>query len=207
MKKIIDIENWERKDHFNFFNAFDNPFFGITTTVDCTKAYDFCKTNNISFFLYYLHKSILAANKIENFRYRISENKVLVYNQVDASPTINRPNGTFGFSYMTFFENFSEFEKSAKKEIEKVQNTKGLIPATSSQNVIHFSSIPWINFTALSHAKNSKFKDSCPKISFGKMTVVNNQKQMPVSIHVHHGLMDGYHVSLFIDTFQKLLNE
>ena len=207
MKKIIDIENWERKDHFNFFNAFDNPFFGITTTVDCTKAYDFCKTNNISFFLYYLHKSLLAANKIENFRYRISENKVLVYSQVDASPTINRPNGTFGFSYMTFFENFSEFEKSAKKEIEKVQKTKGLIPATSSQNVIHFSSIPWINFTALSHAKNSKFKDSCPKISFGKMTVVNNKKQMPVSIHVHHGLMDGYHVSLFIDAFQKLLNE
>ena len=29
---------------------------------------------------------------------------------------------------------------------------------------------------------------------------------MPVSINVHHALMDGYHVGLFIEKFQKLLN-
>jgi chloramphenicol O-acetyltransferase type A len=31
----------------------------------------------------------------------------------------------------------------------------------------------------------------------------NGQLQMPVSIHVHHALMDGYHVGQFIDQFQK----
>jgi chloramphenicol O-acetyltransferase type A len=30
---------------------------------------------------------------------------------------------------------------------------------------------------------------------------------MSISIHVHHGLLDGYHVSLFIDEFQKQLNK
>jgi chloramphenicol O-acetyltransferase type A len=30
---------------------------------------------------------------------------------------------------------------------------------------------------------------------------------MPLSVHVHHALMDAYHVGLFIDEFQKLMNE
>ncbi len=29
---------------------------------------------------------------------------------------------------------------------------------------------------------------------------------MPVSIHVHHALADGYHVGLFVNKFQELMN-
>jgi chloramphenicol O-acetyltransferase type A len=39
------------------------------------------------------------------------------------------------------------------------------------------------------------------------MTEQNGVKTMPVSIHVHHGLMDGYHVGLFVDEFQRLMNQ
>jgi chloramphenicol O-acetyltransferase type A len=34
----------------------------------------------------------------------------------------------------------------------------------------------------------------------------NGKKTIAVSIHVHHGLMDGYHVGLFINCLQELLN-
>ena len=30
---------------------------------------------------------------------------------------------------------------------------------------------------------------------------------MPVSIHGHHALMDGYHVGEFVERLQNLLNE
>ncbi len=30
---------------------------------------------------------------------------------------------------------------------------------------------------------------------------------MPVSIHGHHGLMDGYHIGLFVERVQELWNE
>jgi chloramphenicol O-acetyltransferase type A len=39
------------------------------------------------------------------------------------------------------------------------------------------------------------------------MTEVNGRKQMPVSIHVHHALMDGFHVGQYIDLYQQLLSE
>ncbi|HAI84531.1 MAG TPA: chloramphenicol acetyltransferase, partial [Chitinophagaceae bacterium] len=57
------------------------------------------------------------------------------------------------------------------------------------------------DFTSLSHARSFSFADSCPKISFGKMTVNQDKRTMPVSVHVHHALMDGYHVAQFIDLF------
>ena len=206
MKKALDINSWTRKDHFNFFKQFEEQFFGVTVTIDCSKAYITCKQHSFSFFLYYLHASLQAANAIEPFRYRIDGDSVFIVDSVNASPTINRPDGTFGFAYIDFKESFNDFATEAQREIDKVRSSTGLIPAVAGENVIHYSSIPWINFTGLSHARSFSFKDSIPKISFGKTTELGNVRSMPVSIHVHHGLMDGFHVGQFIDLFQQLMN-
>ncbi len=207
MKKLIDIDNWKRKEHFLFFSKFEEPFFGVTVKVDCTTAYLKAKEKNISFFLYYLFRALKSSNEVENFRYRIIENKVYDFSTVNASPTINRPDGTFGFAYMDYFEDEKQFYEKALKEIENVKCTNSLLPAVSGENVIHFSAIPWLDFTSISHARSFSHPDSCPKISFGKMTENNGMKEMPVSIHGHHALMDGYHVGLFVDKFQDLLND
>ncbi len=205
MKQKLDIDNWTRKDQFHFFKQFEEPFFGVCVSVDCTRAYRQAKERGVSFFLYYLHGSLVAANETEPFRYRIAEGEVLVYDQVHASATINRPNGTFGFSYIDYYADFADFVGAAQVEIERVQNSTGLVPSGAGENVIHYSAIPWLNFTGLSHARRFLFPDSCPKISFGKVTEVAGSLQMPVSIHAHHALMDGYHVSQYVDRFQELL--
>ena len=205
MRHPVDMKSWPRKEHFEFFSRFEEPFFGITAEVDCTSAYEKAKANSQSFFLCYLHKALLAANFVEAFRYRIIEGQVWLYDQVNASPTINRPDGTFGFGYMNFEEDFKVFATNAAIEMERVRNTKGLEPALAGENVIHFSSIPWIRFTGLSHARSFSHPDSIPKISFGQMYEISGKRTMPVSVHVHHGLMDGYHVGLFLAHFQMLL--
>lgn len=206
MKQLLDLENWPRKDHFNFFNRFEEPFFGVVVEIDCTIAYDKCKKEGMGFFLYYLHQALVAAHAVENFRLRIEDGQIYIYDQVNASAVINRPDGTFGFSYIDYAPDFEVFQAGAKKEITRVQNSTGLVPAGSGDNVIHISAMPWLNFTSLSHARSFSFKDSCPKISFGKMTENKGKKTMPVSIHVNHALVDGYHVSLFVDEFQALMD-
>jgi chloramphenicol O-acetyltransferase type A len=206
MKTAIDINQWIRKDHYQFFSQFEEPFFGITAEIDCTIAYQFAKKHNLSFFLYYLYQALKTANTIENFRYRIIDNQVYLFNVINASPTIDRPDGTFGFSYMDYNDDEELFYANAKQVIEKVKREKGLIPAVSGENVIHFSAIPWINFTAISHARCFSFADSCPKITFGKITEQDDKKIMPVAVHVHHALVDGYHVGLFIEKFQEVMN-
>lgn len=207
MPKYLDIEKWERKEHFNFFKEFEEPFFGITVEIDCTKAYNKSKQKGPSFFLHYLHCSLVAANSVEAFHYRIENEKVIIHENINASATINREDGTFGFSYIPYFEDFNEFVIEAKKEIDRVRKTKELLPAQSGENVIHYSSIPWINFTSLSHARRYSTQDSCPKISFGKLFEKDGKKCFSMSIHAHHALMDARHVSEFIDTFQNIMNQ
>ncbi|WP_316734709.1 chloramphenicol acetyltransferase [Pedobacter aquatilis] len=206
MKEKIDINTWIRKDHFNFFNRFEEPFFGVTVDVDCTETYHEAKTSGVSFFQLYLHKSLVAANAIENFSYRISGDDVWKYDVINASATINRPNGTFGFGYIDYHEDFLAFREAAIAEIAKVESTTGLIPSASGDNVIHYSALPWLNFKSMSHARSFSHQDSCPKISFGQVRIENERRIMAVSIHAHHALMDGFHVSQFVDTYQKLLS-
>jgi chloramphenicol O-acetyltransferase type A len=49
--------------------------------------------------------------------------------------------------------------------------------------------------------------DSCPKFSFGKMTDEKGVKKIPMAVHVHHGLIDGHHLGLFFEEFERLMNE
>lgn len=209
MKNYLDLKNWPRTEHFHFFRKFDEPFFGVTVTIDCTKAYAEAKRLKTSFFLYYLHKTLIAANSVEALRYRVSDDKVVVWERIDASATISREDGSFGFSLIEFDPSFEVFSQKALVEIDRVKNTPGLFTRSfDNDNLIHFSAIPWLEFTSLSHARSYSFPDSCPKISFGKMMVSETGKQtMPMSIHVHHGLADGLHVGQFVDCFQENMDK
>ncbi|QNK64749.1 chloramphenicol acetyltransferase [Pedobacter sp. PAMC26386] len=206
MKQKVDIETWVRKEHFELFNTFDEPYYGVTVNIDCTKAYRYAKENNLSFFLYCMYQCLEAAQIIEPFKYRIEEGEVFIYDQVDAGSTIGRSNGTFGFIHLLYFPVLTEFIEVASKEVDVVKNATSLIRSPAN-NVIRFSSLPWINFTSISHAGNSAFKDTCPKISFGKMVESNGKRTMPMSVHVHHALVDGLHVGQFIDCLQELMNQ
>ena len=209
MKTLLDLENWPSKEHFLFFKQFEEPFFGLTVEIDCTKAYATAKQLGTSFFVYYLYKTLVAVNTIECFRYRINDDAVYIYDTIDVSATIMREDQTFGFSLIEYSPDFEVFATNAFQEIERIQNTSGLLTREfPNDNLIHFSAVPWINFTSLSHARSYTYPDSCPKISFGKMMIANDGKRtMSMSIHAHHGLMDGFHVSQFIDCFQELMNQ
>ncbi len=207
MKQKLNLETWNRKEHFLFFKQMEEPFFGITTTIDCTKAYEKSKELGVSFFTYYLHKTLVAVNQIESFRYRIVADEIYVFDTINASATILREDKTFGFSLIEFDSDLEKFTGITNKEIARIQTTTGLFTREFSENLIHFSALPWINFTSFSHARSFTWLDSCPKISFGKIMEGNGKKTFSMSVHVHHGLMDGFHVGQFVTLFQDLMNE
>ena len=64
--------------------------------------------------------------------------------------------------------------------------------------------IPWISFTSFTHARKPAKEDSVPKIVFGKYTKKNDSVKMPVSVEVHHSLMDGIHVGKFFEQFYAI---
>jgi len=208
MYKPIDFENWNRREHFEFFCKFDEPFWGINSEVDCTQAYRNAKAAGVPFFLWYLYRSLKAVNAVNELRYRILDGQVVCYDQIHSSATINREDGTFGFSFIEYKENDAEFYEAAEAEIAAVRACSGLRMTGETERLdsIHYSALPWFRFTGLTHARHFAIPDSAPKISFGKATEEQGKLMMPVAIFVHHGLADASHVAEHMDEFQNLLN-
>jgi chloramphenicol O-acetyltransferase type A len=208
MKKIIDFDTWIRKEHFEWFKDFDEPFWGIVSEVDCTQAYINAKKQDISFYHYYLHKSLMAVNLLDEFRVRIEDEKIVIYDKINASATLNNKDGLYAMSFIEYDEDLQTFCTNTKSEENRVSKITGLgvNSDTYRADVIHYSSVPWFKITGLTHARNFKFNDSVPKITFGKFEEINNKKIMNISINGHHGLIDGSHAGTYLNLFQGLLN-
>ncbi|WP_417557583.1 CatA-like O-acetyltransferase [Mesoflavibacter zeaxanthinifaciens] len=206
MLKTIDIENWERKQLFNHFANFKDPYFAVTIPFDVNKTYQFSKDNNLSFFGVYLHACMIAINSVENLKYRILEDKVVSYDVINASPTISRENKTFGFSFVNYDKNLDVFLNNLHLEKQRINNTDQLYPPKNGLDCIHCSALPWVDFSGHKEPV-SGLKDSVPKLAFGKAVKKNNQLKMNVAISVNHALADGYHIGLFSEIFQKHLNK
>ncbi len=207
--KEIDIEKWNRKEHFEFFSKMANPYFGIITELDCSNAYKKTQENGQSFFSYYLHKSMIAVNSVEELKLRIVENKIISFDKINAGFTVGRQDGTFGFAFANFSEDFETFNTEVQEEIKAVQNSIGLRLNDDDvkKDLIRHSTIPWTSFSGLLHPTNFDRTESVPKITFGKFSIREGKKFLPVSIEAHHGLVDGFHFAKYLEEFQMQLNK
>jgi chloramphenicol O-acetyltransferase type A len=200
----IDLKTWERAPLYEFFGSFSEPFHGVCLRVDCTEAFRYAKDLRISVFLTLLHRSLAAANQVENFRTRIVDRVVLKYTTIHGGSAVGRSNGTIGFGYYAYRPELVEFVQEASLEVERVRHRNDLERRTG-QDLIRFSVLPWFDFTSISHARDLATQDSAPRITFGKIAETGGRCTMPVSIHVHHALADGMHVAQFIEQFERYL--
>jgi chloramphenicol O-acetyltransferase type A len=204
-RQKIDLRTWERAAVFDFFRTFTEPLHGVCIRVDCTATYRYAKDQGLSVFLSLLHRALAAAQQTENFRIRIVDGEVWRYRQIHGDSAVDRPNGTIGFAYYRFHPDLDAFVHEAVPEVQRVRQRNDL-ELSPVQNLIHFSVLPWFDFSSISHARNFAPDDSVPRITFGKITETEGRRTMPVSIHVHHALADGLHVAQFVEHFQDFLN-
>lgn len=205
--KQLNTNNWSRIKQYEFFKQYDNPFFNICTKLDVTELLNTTKLSGQSFSISMLYASIYIANQIEEFKYRLKDDGVVVYDSIYAGSTLLNDDKTFSFCYFDYFNNFSEFNQFAQKQIDL--NHKGLLEfdgRNDDLDIIHYSVIPWIAFTSFSHPRNYKTNDSIPKIVFGQYHEEDGRFSMPISLEVHHALMDGYHLGQYLSELQKLID-
>jgi chloramphenicol O-acetyltransferase type A len=206
MKEFVDLNKWKRASAFRHFITYQNPYFGITTTIDCTKAYNRAKALGVSFFLYYFYVSLKTANGIPEFRMRIDGEKPVIYDKVNGSPTILRDDREMGYAMLEYEDTLKAFLPKAEKEILRVKAMASLDTSKDCPETIYYSILPWITFTSVEHPMDMHNSQGIPILTFGKMSDEQGKKIMPLAVHAHHALMDGLHIARFIGSFQDNLN-
>ncbi len=231
MKTRIDLATWKRREHFAFFMQMDEPFHGVVTNLDCTWARAHCRELGHSFFHFYLHKILHAVNDTPAMRMRLEQQAaeanavadsdsaatphpigVVQYAQIHANATIARADHTFGFCAINFEPDFAVFSAQARPAMQRVIQTSGLCVDvnTARADAIHFSVLPHVRFTGLTHARRFGSLDSAPKITVGACFTEDRNSMLrdwlPVATFAHHALVDGHDVGLFLARLQQLLD-
>jgi len=201
--KLINIETWERKDHFYFFKKMKIPYFNVTGDIDVTSLVHFCKKEKISFYACCVYFISRTCNEIESFKLRIREDKVILHDSVNPAPTYMKEN-LFHFYKTHYQENLKHFLEEHQASLMNIK--KDLSEDKNLDSLIFMTYIPWISFTGISHPMNHDESDSIPRIAWGKYKTQENSFLMPLSIQGHHSLMDGYHVGLYFEHIQKLIS-
>lgn len=208
MAEYLDVANWARRDLFEFFRSYDNPYFNICTRLDVTKLLALLRQRpGVSVSLAYHYFALRIANEIEPFRYRLREGKVVIHDIINGGTTVLLPNESFTFAYFEYEEEFDKFISAAARSVKEAQTGHSPFSPDLSENTIHFTTLPWVSFTSFAHARNWGREDSVPKIAFGKFTTENHRTLLPISVEVHHALMDGLHVGRFLTRLEEALVE
>lgn len=203
--KIIDINNWERKEHYNYFKSLDYPHFNICANIDITEFYKFVKKERLPFFLSFLYNVMKTANSIKEFRYRIRNNEVIEHELVHPAFTIMTTKGVFSFCSTRYNNNFEEFILDSRNEIEKSKKIINIGNEPESDNLIYTTSIPWVSFTGITHPISKNPVDSIPRIAWGKYFEEFGKVKLPLSVQVHHALADGSHVGQYFRLIEEIL--
>jgi len=203
----IDLQSWSRLATFKHFSAFDLPFFNICNNVDITPVYQKCKINGYSISLALQYCCLQAANTVDEFKLRILDSKVVKYDVIHAGAIVMLPDNNIRFCMYEHTDDFEAFETKARITQQKVLATRQTEPRSQEQDVIHFSVLPWVSFTSISHPRglNSKM-ESIPKITLGKFFKSEERILLPISVEVNHCLMDGYHLGLFNSELIKAID-
>ena len=100
-----------------------------------------------------------------------------------------------------------EFDEAGKKSREKYRALKTFDVESDRIDLIYYSVIPWISFTSFKHAGRLDNRQTVPRIVFGKIFDEGNDKKMPLSVEVHHAMMDGFHVGKYFNLFQEKIDK
>lgn len=207
MPKYLDVANWSRRDLFQFFIGYDNPYFNICLRLDVTEALTWLRRRpKVSVSLANHYFALRVANEVEPFHYRLQGEQVLIHEVINGGTTVLLPDESFTFAYFDYHDDFDEFMKGAQESVAQTIARPTFEP-TPRDNLIYFTTLPWLSFTSFAHARKRGRGDSVPRIAFGKFVKENDRTLLPFSVEVHHALMDGLHVGRYVNRLQEVLDD
>ncbi|MCB5873811.1 chloramphenicol acetyltransferase [Blautia producta] len=203
--KVIDENTWERAMHCMVFRNSVEPAFCVTFEVDVTDLKEYMKKNNLSFTLAMVYVVCKCANKIEEFRYRFVDGKIVLFDHIDTAFTyLNKETRLFKVVNVPMMDNIKEYCINAKK-IADEQET--YFTGSLGNDVFQCSPMPWVTYTHISHTNSGKKDNATPLFDWGKYYEKDGRWIMPVSVQAHHSFVDGIHIGEFVDALEKYLAE
>ncbi|MHB1483074.1 MAG: CatA-like O-acetyltransferase [Saccharofermentanales bacterium] len=205
--KTIDLNDWDRTTLYLFFKRMDFPQYNICTNIDITNFYKKTKEQGISFYYAMVYAAMNALNQVENFKYRIHGDQVVLYDTIHPSFTdMSKGSEMFKMVNVDMKDSITEFVENASKKSK--EQTDFISPEEEKRDdMAYITCLPWVTFTQLTHTMSLNKEDAVPRLSWGKYFDADGKRLLPFSVQAHHSFVDGIHIGRYIDALQKYLDE
>ena len=203
--KIIDRENWSRKEYFEHYFSNVPCTYSMTTKLDITKIIE-SKKKLYPAMLYYLTTIV---NRHVEFRIAFNkDNELGVYDEMLPCYTIfHKDTETFSNLWTVYCKDYEEFYKMYENDLRQYGNQKGMFGKPDvPDNCFTVSMIPWVSFEGFNLNLQKGYDYLLPIFTMGKYYEENGRILLPLAIQVHHAVCDGFHVCRFINELQELIN-
>jgi chloramphenicol O-acetyltransferase type A len=204
--QLIDLESWERREHFRLYHAMDYPYFGLTVDLDVTGFMAALKAAGLPVYPALIHAVTSVASEIPEFRTRIRGEQVVLHDGLVPSFTVPWRGDLFNFCTVDFDPDRERFIRACQDAMALAQEAETLIlDAPDRDDLIFMTCFPWRAFTGVTHPVNPKSQDSFPRFAWGKITVRDGRELLPFNVQLHHGLADGAHAARFLERLENVL--
>ena len=203
--KIIDRENWSRKEYFEHYFSNVPCTYSMTTKLDITKIIE-SKKKLYPAMLYYLTTIV---NRHVEFRIAFNkDNELGVYDEMLPCYTIfHKDTETFSNLWTVYCKDYEEFYKMYENDLRQYGNQKGMFGKPDvPDNCFTVSMIPWVSFEGFNLNLQKSYDFLQPIFTMGKYYKENDKILLPLAIQVHHAVCDGFHLCRFINELQELIN-
>ena len=201
--KLINIDEWSRKEFYEHFINEVVCTYSITANVDITNI----REQKIYPTMLWLLTSTI--NDFEEFRTHFSSDGVGIFEKMNPSYTIfNKENKNFSVIWTEFCDDYDEFLQRYKKDNEQYSKSTHFAPKPNKpENCFDVSALPWIKFTSLNINVHDSGKYLLPIFTIGRKFEENGKIFLPLTIQVHHAVCDGYHVAIFLNELQRKIDD
>lgn len=121
--RVIDKQNWPRKDHFDFYRGFANPSFNLCVPVEAQRLYECAKDRGVSFFQLALYALVRAANGVPQLKQRLLGDDIIEYDQLAVMTPVMTAQEGFRQVWCDNAADFAAFSHAATPNIEAAKHT------------------------------------------------------------------------------------
>lgn len=204
----IDMSTYARKAQFEHFRPMADPYAGVTVNVDVSSLAEQCSLKGRSFTLAFLHTAALAWDDVPELRQRIHGDGIVEYAHCPSSHIELLPDGSY--CYCNIYHHgmdWTEYFLQAEKAQEDARKARIMTDGDDIESYVFVSNLPWVHYTDLKAPSDSDGMSN-PHIFWGGYEEDwKGRLMMPVTLHAHHALADGYHYGLFFNALNRRIRE
>jgi len=199
------VETYYRRQHFDFWSEYRNPFYSATFPLDMTRLRAFAGERGHPIYASLCYYFTRAMRGLEDFRYRLLDGRIVLYEELHPALTLPAPGGLFTFAALEYHPDVEVFHERARQVSEEARRSVDLGPSEHLDR-IYFTALPKVPFTSFTHATHLA-ADTVPRVAFGKFTERDGRVTVPVSVQVSHVFIDGNALGELVERSQVCFDE